>query len=373
MLIYRQEWLISIFTVCLFTSYARSISDKNDDKIKIDLKVEFPRNSLLNLVISASSNDLTMCNKSICKETKQTDKLKITSNLTETQPNDLRKNIEETIEEPVTSSILTDMSMDVLNTTSITYIQKFIEFCGFENKDYDSISNENLNNFTNDSIITSEIPLIPESTELFTTTLVPNIEEQFQTNTDEISTSVLYTTIPDTTLLVPETTTLPQDKKQCLENFKQIDDKCIYISNERSSWSHAKSECEKLKSRLVIPDSEDTFEKVILPLTEIINEDFWVNAYFNIQFDDWVHPAVQLENQKNSQIKDLAYEKYSNSQFLFIDPNDNKNLYCNNEKLIKYSSTEEELTNNYLAITWSHSQNRYCLDNFNLESNKLVV
>ncbi|RNA32033.1 hypothetical protein BpHYR1_025345, partial [Brachionus plicatilis] len=261
------------------------------EKIKIDLKIELPKNSMLNLILKASSSDSAEC---IQKESSQN--VDQSSN---------QKNLTKNEDKALTSSETNQMSnahTTHSSTKSILFVRKFIKFCALD-------TNEN-----------SSTPFETQEPSLATTTSNPLTTTAYG---EQLQSSLMVEKIFPS----EKTTTLPiLEQKMCPENFRNYGKRCIYVSTEFKNWFEAKKKCEELHSRLIIPDTIFTFERVLLPVVYELNQDFWINAYFNVEFDEWLYPLNRLEisTVDVNQTNDLAFEKILNSQMIYIDPDENK-------------------------------------------------
>ena len=248
---------------------------KQNENIKINFNVELPKNSLLNLVISASSRNLQDC-KELHKDEnhKHNDE---NTNLKEEE--DKSDSLEEPFEPTEAPSIM-DLGNENTNlsTKSIAYIRRLIDFCGLQG--------DEKNNTTKDMFSLEKLNTTQNSQLFYYFNLAMNTTKQVTSETstsEKSSTSKTTTPIQQTTTPTTEETSTTQNeltKRVCPENFRDLEGLCIQVSTEKTNWIEAKSKCENLKSRLLIPNSVATYEKIILTLAEEIQQEFWVKLFF---------------------------------------------------------------------------------------------
>lgn len=202
-----------------------------------------PKDSLLNLILKASSKDSAECiPKATSEKADQHDYL--TSNLTKSEDRPMQS---------FESSQTTNAHIATKSTTkSILFVRKFIKFCALDTNENNSFTE------TNEQISLSSTHIPSSTTQILhkITHSVINLEDF--SNPQE-TTSVSFV-----------------EKKHCPENFRNFDNRCIFVSTEFKNWYEARLECEEINSRLIIPDTIYTFERIFLPLAYELNQDFWV-------------------------------------------------------------------------------------------------
>lgn len=210
------------------------------EKIKIDLKIELPKNSLLNLILKASSGDSAECVQ------QNTSRRAIISEKTTTS--------KEIILASPELKPITNVDIPHSTTTSILFIRKLIKFCALDTNENSSVP---LPLWTHQPFVLSSTST-PSTTSFLVDDIQPNL-------------------MPIEDQRPEKTTDLPLiENKQCPENFRNYENRCIYVSTEFNNWYEARVKCEELKSRLIIPDTIFTFERVLLPVAYELSQDFWV-------------------------------------------------------------------------------------------------
>lgn len=132
-------------------------------------------------------------------------------------------------------------------------MRKFIKFCALD-------TNEN-----------KSLPLEPPEQILISSTHIPPSTQVLHKDTESIN------NIEDFSNPSKTTSVTLAEKILCPENFRNFDNRCIFVSTEFKNWYEAKLECEEVNSRLIIPDTIFTFERIILPVAYELNQDFWVD------------------------------------------------------------------------------------------------
>lgn len=238
-----------------------------------------PKNSLINLVIQASSNNVyCITPQPGCSQTSKA------SNESTNSPKSYTSN------DVLTTSTST---ITTLKPRFRTKILSLIKFCA-----------------------------LTDDTDENTEQKIYYPRNIFPTKSPEYSEEILNSTdSTQTTLINIELNSI------CPEDFKVYNNHCVYVSEYKTNWSNAKLMCEILNARLIIPDSGFKYEKILAEIVNEIKEDLWVYAYYNLYFDDWVHPLVSYNSSSTQPILDEASEQKVSQSLIYMDLVDKKDWY----------------------------------------------